>query len=108
MSVQNRSKKFKKGDEIIVISGASKGKVGKIISILGQKVTVEKINLRKIHKKPTSSEPGKIINKERPINISNIAHVEDGKPQKVKIESGHGDKKLNKVRIFKKSKKQVG
>ncbi len=45
--------KFKKGDEIIVISGSDKGKLGKISEILDNKVLVEGVNLRTTHKKPT-------------------------------------------------------
>ena len=33
--------KFKKGDEVIVVTGSSKGKIGKITSILSEKALVE-------------------------------------------------------------------
>lgn len=96
--------KFKKGDEVIVIAGSSKGKIGKIISVSGEKVIVEGANIATIHKKPTSQNPGQIAKAEKPIHFSNIAHVENGKPVKVKfvIES---DKKH---RVSKKSGKKIG
>jgi large subunit ribosomal protein L24 len=96
--------KFKKGDEVLVISGSSRGKVGKIISVKGDKVVVEGANIATVHKKPTSQAPGQILKAEKPIHISNISHVENGKPIKVKfvIES---DKK---ERVSKKSGKKIG
>ncbi len=57
-----------------------------------------------IHKKPTSDTPGQIIKVEKPIHISNISHIEDGKPVKVgfSIESGDGKAFGRKSRISKK------
>lgn len=102
--------KFKKGDKVIVIAGASKGKVGNIKSISDQKVIVEGANIATIHKKPTQSGPGQIVKAEKPIHISNISHVEDGKAVKVKIniDSGEGKTFKRKSRISKKSGKKIG
>lgn len=101
--------KFKKGDEVIVISGADRKKIGKILEILGDKVLVEKVNIAKIHRKPTSNEAGKIVNIEKPIHISNISHVEGGKPAKAGfvIEKGEGKVFTRKTRILKKSRKRI-
>ena len=101
--------KFKKGDQIIVISGSNKKKTGKIIAIDGDKVTIEGVNIATIHKKPTSQTPGQIVKVEKPIHISNISHVENGKAVKVKIvtDSAEG-KKFNKSRVSKKSGKKIG
>ncbi len=101
--------KFKKNDEIIVISGADKGKKGKILSVIKDKVLVEGVNIKTIHKKPTSQEPGKIEKVEKPIHISNIAHQEDGKPVKVRFEISEGEGKAftRKSRISKKSGKKI-
>lgn len=102
--------KFKKGDEIIVISGSDKGKIGKITSISTTRVVVEGVNIRTIHKKPTSSTPGEIKKSERSIHISNISHVEDGKAIKIKfeIEAGEGKAFTRKNRVSKKSGKKIG
>jgi len=96
--------KFKKGDEVIVIAGSSKGKIGKIISVSKERVSVEGVNIATLHKKPTSQNPGQIVKSEKPINISNISHVENGKPVKVKFVT-ESDKK---VRVSKKSGKKIG
>jgi large subunit ribosomal protein L24 len=104
------AKKFKKNDQIIVLSGADKKRIGKILAILGQKVLVEGINLKTIHKKPTSSAPGEIIKKEKPIHISNISHVENGKAVKIKFvtDAGEGKAFARKYRVSKKSGKKIG
>ena len=103
--------KFKKGDQVLVLAGSSKGKVGKILAMLGQKVTVEGVNIATVHKKPTQSNPGQIVKIEKPIHISNISHVENGKAVKVRfvIESGEGKKAFaRKNRVSKKSGKKIG
>ena len=102
-------KKFKKGDSVIVIAGSSKGKIGKIISLTSEKVTVEGANIRTIHKKPTSSNPGQVLKIEKPIHISNISHIEDGKAVKIKFvtEAGEGKIFSRKSRISKKSGKKI-
>ena len=101
--------KFKKGDQVIVISGSSRGKVGKIISISKDKVVVEGANIATVHKKPTSQNPGQILKAEKPLHISNISHVEDGKAVKVKFvtEAGEGKAFTRKSRVSKKSGKKI-
>ncbi len=103
------SNKFKKNDQVIVISGSSKGKSGKIIDIDGDKVIVEGANVATVHKKPTSSNPGQILKVEKPIHISNIAHAEEGKAVKVKfvIDSGEGKAFTRKYRVSKKTGKKI-
>ncbi len=103
------AKKFKKNDQIIVISGAGKNRTGKILSIMGHRVLVEGVNLRTIHKKPTSSTPGEIIKKERSIHISNVSHVENGKAIKIKFvtDAGEGKAFARKYRVSKKSGKKI-
>ena len=102
--------KFKKGDQVIVISGSSKGKIGKITAITSDKATVEGVNLATLHKKPTQSNPGQITKAEKPIHLSNISHVENGKAVKVKfvIESGSEKNFKKKSRVSKKSGKKIG
>ncbi|MFT6333103.1 MAG: large subunit ribosomal protein L24 [Lentimonas sp.] len=101
--------KFKKNDNVIVISGSDKGKIGKILSIDGNRVIVEGANLVTFHKKPTSNQAGEIIKKERATHISNISHIEDGKATKVTFEISQGDGKdfTRKKRISVKTKKRI-
>ncbi len=67
--------KIRKNDNVIVISGNDKGKTGKVLKVFPKKfrVIVEGINLRKRHTKPSQKSPqGGIIEKEAPINASNV------------------------------------
>jgi large subunit ribosomal protein L24 len=104
------AQKFKKNDQVIVISGSNKGKSGRIISLSAERVVVEGVNIATIHKKPTSSSPGQVLKVEKPIHISNISHIEDGRAIKVKfvIEIGDGKIFTKKCRVSKKSGKKIG
>ena len=68
----------RKGDLVVVTSGAYKGKRGKILKIVGDRVIVEKVAMIKRHQKPTQRTPqGGIIDKEGTIHISNVALFDD-------------------------------
>ena len=102
--------KFIKGDKVIVISGADKGKTGEIIKIIKkngivENVIVSGVRMATVHKKPTSNTPGQIIKVEKPIHVSNIAHIEGGKPVRVGFEMDNSGKK---IRISRKTKKKIG
>lgn len=67
-----------KGERVRVISGADKGKTGKILQVMPRtgKVIVEGVNIVKKHMRPTQDNPqGGIIDKEAPINSSKIMLV---------------------------------
>lgn len=68
--------KIKKGDNVIVIAGASKGKKGKVIRAIPtlNKVVVEGVNLRKkAHKSKKKGDPSQILEVAMPIDVSNVA-----------------------------------
>jgi len=68
-------KKFRKGDDVIVLSGRDKGKRGTILRVLGaERALVDNVNIVKKHTKPNPNkgETGGIIDKESPIQISNL------------------------------------
>ncbi len=68
----------RKGDLVIVTSGTSKGKKGKILRILGNRVVVEKVAMIKRHTRATQGNPnGGIIEKEGSIHVSNVALFDD-------------------------------
>lgn len=70
--------KFKKGDRVVVIAGASKGKQGEILEIFPFKnrAIVEDVNIVKKHQKPTNDNPGGIVEQAAAIHISNLALVD--------------------------------
>lgn len=68
--------KIRKGDDVIIIAGKDKGKRGNVVKMIGErKVIVESINLAKKHVKPdpNKGESGGIVEKEMPMDISNVA-----------------------------------
>ena len=67
--------KIRKNDMVMVIAGNDRGKAGKVLKVFPKKyrVIVEGINLRKRHTKPNQKNPqGGILEKEAPINASNV------------------------------------
>lgn len=93
--------KIKKGDKVIVISGADKGKTGVVQKAHPSlnKVVVEGVNLRKKHKKPTQQNPeGSIVDIYAPIHVSNVALI-DPKAKKATRVGTMVDKKGKKIRV---------
>ncbi len=96
--------KIKTGDEIIVLTGKCKGERGKVTRLLVEdnRVVVEGINLIKRHTKPNPNAgiEGGIIEKEAPMNLSNIAlfNPATGKGDRVGFKFLEDGKK---VRFFK-------
>ena len=66
---------LKKDDQVEVIAGKDKGRVGKVLLVLRDKdkVVVERINMTKRHTKPQEmNQQGQIVEKEAPIHVSNL------------------------------------
>ena len=88
--------KLKKGDNVIVIAGKDKGKAGKILVVDRKKnrVIVEGVNMVSKHTKPSpANQQGGIVNKEAPIDASNVMLVVKGKATRVGFKM-EGDKKV--------------
>lgn len=68
-------RKIKKGDQVVVLAGKDKGKQGTVLRVIDEKVVVENINMVKKHTKanPNKGEQGGILDKEMPIDASNVA-----------------------------------
>lgn len=67
--------KIRKNDTVMVISGNDRGKTGKVLKVFPKesKIIIEGINMRKRHTKPSQKSPqGGILEKEAPINNSNV------------------------------------
>ena len=67
--------KIKKGDEVIVITGKDRGRRGTVIRMYDDgRVLVEGVNIARKHQKPNPNAgiPGGIIDKEMPVDISNV------------------------------------
>jgi len=69
-------RKIRRGDEVIVRTGRDKGRRGQVVGVLDERrILVQGVNLVKKHVKPNpmKGEPGGIVAKEAPIQVSNIA-----------------------------------
>ena len=92
--------KIKKGDTVKVIAGKDNGKEGKVVSVdqKAGKVVVEGINMITKHAKPSAANPnGGIVQKEAPIDGSNVMLVHNGKATRVGFDVKDG----KKVRVAK-------
>ena len=88
--------KIKKGDTVKVISGKDKDKEGKVLSVdtKKSKVLVEGVNMVTKHAKPSAAnQNGGIIQKEAPIDISNVMYLHKGKATRIGFKMD-GDKKV--------------
>ena len=78
--------KIKKGDNVQVISGNDRGKVGRVIKVYPSRnrLIVEGINIVKKHMRPSQDTPqGGIIEKESTIHVSNVMIMSNDKPTRV-------------------------
>jgi len=92
----------RKGDTVVIIAGSNKGKRGKVLRVVGQRVVVEKVSMIKRHTKPSQKNPqGGIVDKEGSIHISNVQLFDEksNKGTRTKI-TRDGD---SKVRVASKS-----
>ena len=86
--------KIKKGDTVKVIAGTDKDKEGKVLAVKDGKVLVEGVNMVTKHTKPSAAnQQGGIVNKEAPIDASNVMLVVKGKATRVGFKM-EGDKKV--------------
>ena len=93
--------RIRKGDEVVVTTGRSKGQRGHVLRVVGEKLLVENVNMVKKHQKPNPAmnQGGGIVEKESPIHRSNVMLYNPG--------TGKGDRVSfktledgRKVRIF--------
>jgi len=79
--------RVRKGDRVVVIAGKSKGVEGEVLKVLPHesRVVVQGAQMIKRHNKPSARGAGGIDNREAPLHVSNIAHLDpqDGKPTRI-------------------------
>jgi large subunit ribosomal protein L24 len=97
--------RIKKGDKVIVIAGASKGRRGEVLRVLPKedRAVVQGIAVAKHHTKPKGvGQPGGIVEREAAIHLSNIALIDPGTDKATKVSF----RKLDdgrKIRVARKS-----
>lgn len=102
--------RFKKNDIIMVTCGKEKGKIGKILNVITKKtcrkVIIEGLNYNKKHVKsnPNKGIVGGIVNKESPIDYSNISHISKSTNKKSKVGFSFFTTEGKKKRVLKENK----
>ena len=100
--------KIRKEDEIIVIAGRDKDRRGEVLEVLGDgRLLVSGINLLKKHQRgnPNQGQQGGIIEREGPIQVSNVAIWNDAEERADRV--GFRIEDSAKIRIFKSTGKPV-
>ena len=100
--------RIRKGDEVVVIAGRDKGKRGTVLRRLDEeRVLVEGVNRVKKNQRPNpmKNQQGGIIDRDMPVDVSNVMLVHKGKTTRVgyKIQSDG-----SKVRVAKRTGEVIG
>ncbi len=109
MAINNKmTKKIRKGDNVVILTGRDKGKTGDVLRVMrqDQRVVVQGVNMVKRHTAPSQNNPGGIVEKETSIHISNISLIDPDSGKSTKI----GFKVLEdgrKVRVARRSGEMI-
>jgi len=101
--------KIKRDDEVVIIAGKDKGKRGKVLKVLDNgRMVVSGVQMIKKHQKPNPDAgiPGGIIEKEAPIQSSNVA-IFNGTTNKADRVGFKIQEDNTKIRVFKSSGEAV-
>ncbi len=94
---------IRKGDTVVIITGKYKGSKGRVLRVMpgDSRLVVEGVNMMKRHTKPSQrNQQGGIVERERPIHVSNVMPWCEaaGKPSKIQFKKlGDG----TRVRVYK-------
>ncbi len=89
---------IKKGDQVLVITGADKGNTGEVLEVFPDKsrAIVEGMRIVKKHTKPTNDNPGGINEVPAPIHISNLMLIDPKSGEPTRIGRKRVDGKLKR------------
>ncbi|MBM4390979.1 MAG: 50S ribosomal protein L24 [Deltaproteobacteria bacterium] len=79
--------KIRRDDVVIVIAGKYRGRTGKVVRVIPEtrRVVVEGIALQKRHVKAQGEQDGRIVEKERPLDVSNVALYDVDNKRRIKV-----------------------
>lgn len=90
--------KIKKGDRVVVLTGKDKGREGEVLKVMPAegRIVVSGIQMIKRHQRASAMSQSGIVEREAPIAVSNVAHVDpkDGKPTRVGFKTLEDGKKV--------------
>lgn len=100
--------RIRKGDTLLVIAGSSKGQVGEVIEISGDRAVLGNVNMQTKHIKSRQGEQGRIEHFPGSIHVSNLSHIdENGKASRIKFVLKTEGEKPVKTMILKSTGKEV-
>lgn len=87
MAAAKTKPRIKKDDIVIVISGKDRKTVGRVVRVIPDEhqVVVEGVRKVRRHRKPVGDTPGGIIEKEMPLDISNVALWNATEERRIKV-----------------------
>ena len=96
--------RIKKGDQVVVITGADRGRRGEVLQVMpkDERALVRGMRIVRRHTKPSGmGQPGGIIDKESPIHLSNLMLVDpkSDKPTKVGFRVLEGGRKVRVAKV---------
>ena len=100
--------KIKKDDEVVVIAGRDKGKRGNVLQVMKDgRLLVSGVNIVKKHQRPNpqAGQPGGIVEREAPLQASNVAIWNDEADKADRV--GFREEDGRKVRFFKSTNKVI-
>ncbi|MBV9750752.1 MAG: 50S ribosomal protein L24 [Acetobacteraceae bacterium] len=80
--------RIRKGDRVLVIAGADKGKRGDVLRVMPKenRAVVQGVRMAKHHRKPTGlGQPGGIVEQEAPIHLSNLMLLDPKNDQPTRV-----------------------
>ena len=90
--------KIRKRDRVVVTTGRDKGKKGEVLKVFTKesRALVSGVNIVKRHQAQSAKTQGGIVNKEAPLHLSNLAHVDPktGGPTRVGFKIMNDGRKL--------------
>ncbi len=91
--------RIRKGDTVVVVTGADRGKRGEVLQVMpkAERAVVQGVNVAKRHTKPQGmGQPGGIVEKEATIHLSNLKLIDpkSDKPTKVGFRVLEGGRKV--------------
>ena len=79
--------KIKKGDRVVVTTGRDKGKRGEVLKVIPAeaRAIVQGVNMVTRHQRPSPRAQGGLVEREAPIHVSNLAHVDPGTDRPTRV-----------------------
>lgn len=100
-------------DMVLVRTGKDAGSVGKVLKVFHKKdsIIVEKVNIGKRHVKPNpyAEKPGEIVEREMPLNVTNVMLMcpSCGEPTRILFRKMEKNGKLKKLRFCRKCNEEI-